>query len=140
MHDYRPLSDFPLAWRFAARTREGSGSDVMQYIKALSTESARKVAPRALEICRGIEYATLVRADDPSRVRFFLSDLPVRPQTTIIVSWSNDTAVETTWDVFCRRWNDFCYPGSDDVSIWSPSDRWSLCYRHDETLFYDGDW
>ena len=48
----------------------------------------------------------------------------------VTLSWNQQTAIQTTWEVFTSYWDDFCYPSSDDVSIWPGSERWALLYHH----------
>lgn len=36
------------------------------------------------------------------------------------------------WGTFVSFWDDFCYAGSDDVTILPLREHWTLCYDHDE--------
>jgi len=49
-----------------------------------------------------------------------------------MVSWSEDLAIQTSWDVFTEYWSDFCYPASDDVTIAPVAGDWRLKYHHYE--------
>ena len=44
-------------------------------------------------------------------------------------------AICVSWGVFCEYWDDFCYPASDDVAIWSLSQEWFLIYDHSGEVF-----
>jgi hypothetical protein len=55
----------------------------------------------------------------------------------IVVSWHQDNTVLTDTEIFVKYWDDFCYPSSDDVTIWSEDELWVLQYRHYE-LFWCG--
>lgn len=50
----------------------------------------------------------------------------------IYVSWNSQTCIYTTKKIFLKYWDDFCYSGSDDVTIISESTNWILFYRHYE--------
>ena len=45
-------------------------------------------------------------------------------------------AICVSWGVFCQYWDDFCYPASDDVTIWPLSEEWFLIYDHSEKFFF----
>ncbi len=51
---------------------------------------------------------------------------------SVIIAWSSDCALRTTWEIFTDYWSDFCYPASDDVAGWPESERWVLFYHHEE--------
>ena len=40
----------------------------------------------------------------------------------VIFFWTRAVAVRTRWSIFRKYWDDFCYPSSDDVSIWPLSE------------------
>ena len=54
----------------------------------------------------------------------------------LILSWQPDTSILTTREVFINFWDDFCYPGSDDISIFSKSELWILHYWHEESFYF----
>ena len=59
--------------------------------------------------------------------------LPARSSdltASVTLSWQRDTALRTTWELFTARWDDFCYPSSDDVFVSPESGRWVLLYHH----------
>lgn len=75
-------------------------------------------------------------AGDPGEVRKWLSShLPPRAGD-VAVSWQPAEAVVTPAEVFCRYWDEFCYPGSDDVTVWSLNDDWAVLYDHEEHLSF----
>jgi hypothetical protein len=73
-------------------------------------------------------------ADDPDEVRRWLT-ARLTPDE-VIVSWLRPDAVLTTSSIFCRYWDDFCYPSSDDVTIWSVHDHWAALYHHSERMYF----
>ena len=52
------------------------------------------------------------------------------PAGQVTVRWDSTTAVRTTWKVFADHWDDFCYPGSDDVEVFPLTGEWLLLYHH----------
>ena len=137
MSEFQPISQFRLSWRWMSATHAVLPDDVLERIHPLAPWAARRDADRALVVCCVHADATFSASTrDVESTSGTLLALPVPRRTDIVVSWDEETAVETTWEVFCLYWPDFCYPGSDDVSIWSRHARWSLCYHHDETFSY----
>jgi hypothetical protein len=136
MSEFQPMSQFRLAWRWMSATHAVLSDDALNRIHPLAPWAARRDAEQALAVCCVQADETFsASSDDFERVSSTLLALPVLPPTDIVVSWDEETAVETTWEIFCLHWSDFCYPNSD-VSIWSRPARWSLCYRHYEMFSY----
>ena len=54
----------------------------------------------------------------------------------VIVSWQPDTAIKTTSELFIKYWDEFCYPASDDVSVWPVSESWVLHFWHYEKMCF----
>lgn len=132
-----PLDEFELAWRWTKPTHAVLPADVLARIRPLTVEAAVAVGADASARCRatpGVDERVSAAADavDPNVVRSWLAALPIPPTQTILVSWANHLAVCTDWSVFLAYWDDFCYPSSDDVSIWTPNAAWTVCYDHDE--------
>lgn len=50
----------------------------------------------------------------------------------IILSWTEELVIRTTWKIFTEHWDDFCYPASDDLIVFPESETWMLLYSHTE--------
>jgi hypothetical protein len=132
--DFTSLEQFPLRWRFTDPRRSAIPPEALKRIRPLTASRANECAAAAR--VRGSEERTFgvtFRSDDrPDDVRSRLRGLPPAPGEEILVSWNSNTAVTSTWDVFVAYWDDFCYPSSDDVTVWPVDEGWTLCYRHYE--------
>lgn len=73
-------------------------------------------------------------SSDDEDVRSFLQSKI--PETKIIVNWSPDSSVITDTATFIKYWDEFCYPSSDDVSIYSEDESWLLQYFHFEAFSF----
>jgi len=58
------------------------------------------------------------------------------PNCQIVVNWQPDSSVLTNTGVFIEYWDDFCYPSSDDVSIWPEDESWILHYWHEDKFWF----
>lgn len=130
--DFVPLDDFPLVWRWVDRWRMPGSPPVTPSLRAIRPERARELSARAavlhLSRANGSRTTVVDASAGQGEVRDQLLRLAPNGAESVIVSWDPDTAVMTTWRVFCLSWGDFCYAGTDDVAVWPPSLAWSLLY------------
>ena len=134
--DHIPLDQFSLGWRFSDARYGNLPADALARIRAVGSQRAAALAPIARRQCEEEAAFNLTfRSDDrPAAVRDQLRGLPLAPSTRIIVSWDAEKAVVTDWEMFTTYWDDFCYPASDDVTVWPLDAAWTLCYRHYEVF------
>lgn len=136
-----PLDHFELAWRWTKATHAVLPTEVLARIRPLTADAAAAIGSEAAARCRDaidVDEQFSARLDTVGReaVRIRLAALPIPLSQTILVSWDTHLAVLTEWSVFLTYWDDFCYPSSDDVSIWSPDGAWTVCYEHGETFVF----
>lgn len=133
--DFAPLDDFPLLGRWTRRSHDLLPSAVLGTIRPLAPAAAAELGPEAASRCQGrpvseLELSISAEWDDAGPVRQRLWALGIPSDERVILSWTRDLAVETRWETFVRYWDAFCYPSSDDVTVWSRRGDWTLCYRH----------
>lgn len=145
--DFQPFDTFELCWRWTEHNTNVPTEDLNK-IKPLSSAKANEVWKRSLDFVEGPThclsrrlFANIVELDvsqlSNDDVRTWLCEQNADQAEWIIVSWTKDVAVVTEWSIFVRYWDDFCYPGSDDVSIWPIlSESWSLLYFHYEVFSF----
>jgi hypothetical protein len=132
--DFQPLADFPLSWRWLSPSHAPLTYEVLSDLRALKPSVAFHLADRAAELCGAHDAAaaTFSATGDSEVVRELLERLAINPTEPVLLSWDRDTALLMTWHTFCGCWDVFCYPASDDITIWSPEGNWVLCYHHSE--------
>ena len=133
--DFVPLADFPLAVRWTRPAYSVLPHAAVAELRPLGVAAARQVASEARARCAprrvaDLELSISADADAAEAVHERLFALPISPASEVIVSWDQNTALVTRWRVFVDHWPDFCYPSSDDVTVWEPGRAWALCYRH----------
>ena len=125
------VQEFPLAWRWTDSRYSVLPDTVLSQLKPLGAEEARLAFEHAQSFQRdsGVTRSADVSDDDGCHwlraQHGSLSDI-------VTVSWSPECALRTSWQIFTDHWSDFCYPSSDDVTVWSDSERWVLFYDHCE--------
>lgn len=138
--DIVALADLPLKWRWANPDHNALTESESRQIRPLSAAAARRVESaliplldlkqQSLAVEMFEEMDTADASGDPRDVRAWLLGKVPTQARDVIVSWDSDVAVLSSIDVFCRYWDDFCYPGSDDVTIWAVTDEWAALYCH----------
>ena len=149
--DFQPLDDFPLLWRWSQPSHDVLPSGVLAEIRALAPARASELSAEAVALTergRRVGGLTLIAADGDHAddVRSRLAALRIESKAPVIVSWDPSTAVVTHWGIFTRYWDAFCYPSSDDVTVWpvpssvdgagAMSAPWVLCYHHSEVFAF----
>ena len=140
--DFEPLDSFPLVFRWNDARWNELPPEVMTEIRPLSKEKAEELLQYSLtfhdrdglisEFFAKIEQTTC--AGDNADTQKWLASMFRKEDSRVVVSWDKDTAVITTWGIFRRYWDDFCYPASDDIAIFPLSETWMLLYNHAEVF------
>lgn len=122
---------FELAWRWTNPSHNVLPPEVMAQIVPLDEVAV----PSGLAVRDQLNRAQVIdirsmSTCDVDEARRWLRELPVDPAEKIVIDWGLRSAVQTTWEIFTRFWDDFCYPSSDDVEIYPPSGDWILLYHH----------
>ena len=134
---FRPLETMELSWRWLSQSHTKMPEPVRQTIRALRPEVAMSVAKQAVALFEvamaGLPFDA---SGDVEAVTSWLKALDVGGSESAVISWDDSNAVVTTWRTFVEYWSDFCYPSSDDVTIWPCRGSWVLRYAHtDEFRF-----
>ena len=138
MNDIR---NFSLAWRWTSPEHYQLSEEVLCQMVALNSTQSQALAQRHRGLINRnglVATAFLQISSHPATGECgdFLRSLDVSPETTVLLSWDEETALRTTWRIFETYWEAFCYPSSDDVTISPESDSWLLYYSHEEKFEY----
>ncbi len=139
-----PMEKFKLKWRWTDKNYCLLSENELLHIHPLDSRTAKEVWEKSLtfigkdnefspssELFDSIDF---IDTSDSDKVTSWLADK--MPSGEIIVSWQPDTAVKTTVELFIKYWDEFCYPSSDDVSIWPETENWVVHFWHYETACY----
>lgn len=142
--DFRSLNDFPLKWRWTDERWNKLPENALNTIQPFTDEKARELLKYSLEFgdYKGLSassFENVSRIDasgDPAQIKYWLQNQFSDKNQDVIVSWNDHHAVSVRLDVFCKYWNDFCYPASDDLIVWGFEEDWVLMYLHDEEFIF----
>jgi hypothetical protein len=138
--DTRPLDACPLSWRWTdSRFAVFSVSELSE-LHCLTQEKARAidaylrptVAAWQAHTASAAGAHTISTVGDAQAVGAWLAQQWPDLQTAVVVSWDSATAVAVPWGLFVQRWDDFCYPSSDDVAVAAATGQWVVEYAHYE--------
>lgn len=142
--DFRPLSEFPLKWRWTdSRWNKLPNSD-LKSIRPFTDEKALELLQYSQKFSdhTGLldshfdNVASIDTSTYSPKISKWLLDHFPNGDEMVIVSWDHRHAAMVLWRVFCNYWDDFCYPASDDVAIWPISEEWALMYLHTEQFVF----
>lgn len=140
------LENFPLKWRWTDANYNVLPKDDLSFILPLNNDAA-KIVDDVSNSCYSSENNNFtpcnekfediesIGCNNNESINDWLSNRMFGDN--IVISWSPTMAVITLPKVFIKYWDDFCYPSSDDVSIWPESEEWVLHYTH-SNLFWFG--
>jgi hypothetical protein len=130
------IDSFRLKWRWADPDYLDMPEEDLNKINILSRESASAVFDESLRLIKNTDIENIGEriSTKNNGVYEYLSRIKI--ESKILVSWSPDCAVVTTPDIFIKYWEDFCYPSSDDVSIWPENNAWFLQFFHYEEFSF----
>ena len=138
------LDKFPLKWRWTEKEYCILPKDELAQITPLESSSAKKVWDKTLtfidkksDFSANPEMFTVIdtiNSTDIEKSSNWLKE--TIPNSKVIVSWQPGTAVLTSTEIFIKYWDEFCYPASDDVTIYPEDESWVLHYWHEEAFCF----
>lgn len=152
--DFRPGDDFELWWRWANPNRVLLPESALAHIRPLAEERAQEIwQTECVYITELRRYAFNTTLDPITSSSLFdrirhidlsiekidavqqhLTTFEPQEDQMVIVMWEPTIAVAVPWHIFCTYFWDFCYPVTDDVSVWPISELWGLQYHHKDQL------
>ena len=121
--DLIPLSEFPFAWRLTDARWDRLPEEDFAQIVPLGEERSAELnlqgrgfrKPLGLPAVNTSHYHLVSDCPLPSTSqgiaagRAWLEILPLPSAELVYISWSNEAAIVTTWDMVKRHWNAFWY-------------------------------
>jgi hypothetical protein len=151
------IREFPLAWRWTDAKHTKLPDETLDQIIALGPEAAAEVHDRwkaffdrhgELLANRFAEVKTCptdgsswntAQTPKPALqgiIDNWLLNCEADRVLPVTVSWNRAWAVRAPWGTFVERWDDFCYPSSDDVCITPAAGQWLLSFHHEEQFCF----
>jgi hypothetical protein len=132
--DLEPFTSSGYAWRWRDPKYDVLPDDVLRSIRALRRDKAQHYCQQSLSIDRWVRDRPAREIETDAHDENFVSEWLrecAADTEMVIASWGDDEAVYLPWKVFRKYWSSFCYPSSDDVTLWPLNDEWGLSFSHD---------
>lgn len=138
------IREHPLGWRWTDPKHAVLPDEVLDRMVPFTPEEAEEICEKARAFngkkglspgqydVRVISSGILSPAEGSAWLCFQQPDLDAE----VFLSWEPDTAIQTTWGIFAEHWEDFCYPASDDLSVWPEDEKWALFFDHEEQFHF----
>ena len=139
--DLEPFTASGLSWRWRDVKYDILPDGVLRSIRALRRDGSRRCFPQSLLIDAWIRDRPAREIDIEAHDANFVSEWlreHVSDAESVIASWSDEEALYLPWAVFSEYWSSFCYPGSDDVTVWPPDEQWGLSFSHSGVFYWRG--
>ena len=143
-----PMEQFALKWRFTDPRYRALPPAHLEQVRPLSSESSLQLweltlplyqdLPFTPGLFRGVESVRLDNADPSAirAVRKWLFGRGVPFKSAVYLSYQPEWAIATTWKMVVKYWDDFWYPGSDDLRVVDESLSWALLFWHESVAFF----
>jgi len=149
---YRPMTEFPLKWRFTDPKFTLLPDQHLEQVRPLDIPSSRRLSrfisdtnlhaedPFSSGFFQSVESIEIEdshgnEAED-SRIQKWLYRCAIPFDRPILLSWQPEWAVTTTWKMLLKYWTDFYYPISDDLTVCDDSLQWALLFHHEHRIFF----
>jgi hypothetical protein len=120
---FGPIESCGLLWRWTLPSHAEFPPQVMAVIRPFTPAEALKRHNEGMARVPSTYANADARVDcgdgtSEGEVSDWLLSLSSEREAWTVLTWDQTTAVLLPWAVFAERWSDFCYPSSDDVTIW----------------------
>ncbi|QNR25027.1 hypothetical protein [Croceimicrobium hydrocarbonivorans] len=137
----RPLSEFPLQWRFKDPDFDQLAPDLLAQLIPLEEEAAlflwseinqfQFYKGRSLDPQLFKEYDQLQATDSKAQeIQMWLDKRRIPGNQLIALSWEATEAMLLPWAIFVEHYACFWYPSSDDLTIFDLKLSWVLDWSH----------
>src|SRR4051794_38830486 len=126
------VTDFPLAWRWTSSTHASFSPVELAALHPCSPDEAARLHSDSLRfsdaggLAPGEFESIVTHSADVSTAEgcaWLRTRVPVFAGR-VTLCWDVHIALRTTRELFTTRWDDFCYPSSDDVLVLPARGRW----------------
>ncbi|WP_104421883.1 hypothetical protein [Neolewinella xylanilytica] len=141
------MSNFGLKWRFVDDNYNNLPLTVLNQLVTLNAEGAEKLSDILVKNGVHIDFPFNKRMfdqliiydielEDVAGVRRWLNGLGLNRDEPIYLHWSDKSAMVTSWGIVIDYYDDFFYPGSDDLTIFDSSLNWAVLFFHESQIYF----
>ena len=137
------IKDFTLNWRWTDPKYNQFSNDELKKIIPLDTTIATEYYNEGISFLEKNSFTPAkdrfhkfenIQATQFKEVQKWLNSKITIDE--IILSWDSNTAIIVNTNLFIEKWDDFCYPSSDDIVILLKTQNSIILYQHSEVFCY----
>ena len=141
------LEDFSLKWRFTEPKYNQLPKNHLVQLKPLNNIGSKFLWDHIMDIgihnedpfdkniFQNLDYINIAD-DNENEIKKWLYKRGLPFDKEVFISWQPDSAMIVPWKILIKYYNDFYYPGSDDLTIIDESLNWAVLFHHNETLYF----
>lgn len=138
------IREHPLAWRWTDPKYAVLPDDVLEKMVPIGVEDSVKLFTKSCHFNGKDGLSTdLFEVDVISTEGIsaeagsaWLWDQQPDAAVNVFLSWQPQSAIRTTWGIFAKYWEEFCYPSSDDLNVWPEDGDWAFLFHHEEEFHF----
>lgn len=142
-----PLEKFNLYWRFTDEKYDLLSDDQLQEIKPFGKEASLFLNNFLVEknihnqltfnpdLYSSIDKVKITDGNE-KEIKNWLYERDLPLENTVYLSWDGATSMKTKWKFVIDHWNSIYYAGSDDLTIFDESLKWTLLFFHESEIYW----
>lgn len=141
------MDQFPLKWRFTEEAYNVLPPEHLMQLQPLDREAAELLSkfledaglhddvPFRKGFFKSEEWIEL-KTDEEQEVRKWLYQRGLPLKTEVFLSWDRRTAMIVPWKLMIEYFDDFFYPGPDDLTVFDASLNWAIFFWHEGWIYF----
>lgn len=137
------IREHKFAWRWTDSKYALLPDDVLALLRPMEAVDARTLYDRSLSYlgkdALAPEFSSSMKNTEAISIAegaAWLTGQQSQLEAEVILSWELAVALRTSWAIFTKYWQEFCYPSSDDLVVFPSSGQWILLYHHEEEFHF----
>jgi len=137
------MNEFSLKWRFTDSKYYELPKEHLDQLKPLSLEGAKFLnnhigqlhneVPFTAKFFRVVDQIDIA---DESEARKWLYGRGLPFEKNVFLTWNAKTAMIAPWKLVVKYYNEFYYPGSDDLTVFDQGLSWALLFYHEDEIYF----
>lgn len=141
------MNDFDLSWRFTEAEYNVIPLEHLELIKPFDKSGSKFLnnfisqtnLHKSMPFTDGF-FTTIDRInfgfDEEKDVRKWLYQRRFPFEKKVYLSWGEDHSLMTTWKLLIKYFDDFFYPGPDDLTVFDESLNWAILFFHEAEIYF----
>ncbi len=142
-----PIKESSIIWRFTEEEYNKLPIEHLNQIQAYNKEGSKFLDTYISQLNLHQEvpftqgfFKTIDRIDfgidDEQKVKKWLYKRGFAFDKEVYLSWDVETGAKVPWKILVKYFDDFFYPGPDDLTVFDSSLNWALLFFHEAEIYF----